>query len=86
MALAKITLKLGKKTIELTEKEFEELKQDMRELDKNHYYYWYDYRPIWYGADITSKPVLYSNSPETTVTSGSPPPDFHGNTLSYSAA
>ena len=65
MALAKISLKLGKKTIELTPEQFEELKKDMRKLDKDYHYYWfgnYDYRyrqiarlPLpeqWYGSTI----------------------------------
>ena len=51
MALAKISLKLGKKKIELTPAQFEELKQDMRELDKHHHYYWnlYPHREYWWG-------------------------------------
>lgn len=47
MALSKITLKLGRKTIELTSEQFEELKQDMRDLDRSHNYYWH--RSPWYG-------------------------------------
>ena len=47
MALSKITLTLGKKVITLTSKEFEELKRDMRELDKDHHYYWHRY-DRWY--------------------------------------
>lgn len=47
MALSKITLKLGRKTIELTSEQFEELKQDMRDLDRSHNYYWH--RNPWYG-------------------------------------
>ena len=49
MALSKIELKLGKKVIKLTTDEFEELKRDMRELDKQHHYYWYKYYPYGYG-------------------------------------
>ena len=49
MALSKIELKLGKKVITLTPKQFEELKQDMRDLDKDHHYYWHNYSwPKWY--------------------------------------
>ncbi len=52
MALSKIELKLGKKKISLTPKQFEELKQDMRDLDKDHHYYWYNYRwpTTWYNT------------------------------------
>lgn len=46
MALNKIELKLGKKVITLTPNQFEELKQDMRYLDRGHYYYW-NHSP-WY--------------------------------------
>ena len=41
MALQIISLRLGTKVISLTSKEFEELKRDMRELDKDHHYYWH---------------------------------------------
>ena len=40
--LSKIELKLGKKVITLTPEQFEELKRDMRNLDKSHYYYWHN--------------------------------------------
>lgn len=56
MALAKITLKLGKKTIELTSEQFEELKQDMRDLDKSHNYYWHN--SPWYQPWYYNQPVL----------------------------
>jgi len=50
MALSKITLTLGKgktkQKISLTPDQFEELKQDMRDLDKSHNYYW-NHNP-WY--------------------------------------
>jgi len=50
MSLSKITLTLGKgktkQKINLTPEQFEELKQDMRDLDKSHNYYWH--RNPWY--------------------------------------
>ena len=51
MALSKISLTLGKgktkQKIQLTPAQFEELKQDMRDLDKSHNYYWH--HSPWYG-------------------------------------
>jgi len=51
MALSKIELKLGKKVITLTPEQFEELKQDMRDLDRDHHYYWHSYpfTEYWWG-------------------------------------
>ena len=62
MALAKITLQLGKKKIELTNEEFQELKKDMRELDKIHSDYWRNYRPAmdWSNPALESV-VTYDN-------------------------
>jgi len=86
MALATITLKLGKKKIELTAKEFEELKADMRQLDKNHYYYWHNYQPYWYQNSISS-PITFTTSAGSAVDVidheiGSAP-DFGGSIVSY---
>ena len=64
MALAKISLKLGKKTIELTPAQFEELKRDMRELDKSHHYYWHRspwYEP-WYHQQSPAPMFTYTNA------------------------
>ena len=93
MALAKITLQLGKKKIELTQKEFEELKKDMRELDKSHYYYWHNYRPYWdwsnpgpalcgsanTGGSITRDSITLNDSVQATNTA----PSFNGSVVSY---
>lgn len=65
MALAKITLKLGRKTIELTNEQFEELKQDMRDLDRQHHYYWHHspwYSPWYYNQPMTSIPLVMSSA------------------------
>ena len=64
MALSKITLTLGKKVITLTSKEFEELKRDMRELDKDHHYYWHTspWYDRWYsGGSIRNASSSYQN-------------------------
>ncbi len=61
MALKKITLQLGCKTVSLTKKQFEELKADMRELDRQHHYYWH--HSPWYGP-------WYSNSTFTVSSAG----------------
>jgi hypothetical protein len=79
MALAKIELKLGKKTISLTPAQFEELKHDMRSLDKDHHYYWHQpyytgIRTPFYGSTCTTGSL-------TTSTAGRPP-SFAGNVLS----
>ena len=80
MALAKIELKLGKKTITLTPAQFEELKQDMRNLDKTYNYFWYSnpWPQRWWGGTLTypSYPPgqIYCNTAgtgTTTTTAGS---------------
>ena len=94
MALSKIELKLGKKVITLTPAQFEELKQDMRNLDKDHHYYWHNYNwPYrYYNQLITSASgVNYTNSAPSTVNTGSiktipttaiqDPPAFSGSIL-----
>lgn len=65
MALKKITLQLGSKTISLTVKQFEELKQDMRELDKQHHYYWNHspwYGPWYSGIRSFTHPIIFDSS------------------------
>lgn len=90
MALAKITLQLGKKKIELTKKEFEELKQDMRQLDKDHHYYWYNYQPYWNPAPMTFTTTTCGNADvmltdDMTQSITASPPDFTGSVVSYTA-
>ena len=79
MALAKISLKLGRKTIELTPEQFEELKQDMRDLDKSHHYYWHTspwYQP-WYDRPnrlptfTYTTPVVYGSSCDAAISANS---------------
>jgi len=76
MALSKIELKVGKgknrKVITLTTEQFEELKQDMRDLDKSHHYYWYNYQwPRWYSQPHWSgSPILCNNIAGSTTTTG----------------
>jgi hypothetical protein len=65
MALQKISLRLGTKVISLTAKEFEELKRDMRELDKDHHYYWHHapwYGPWYSGVRSFTAPIVYGSS------------------------
>lgn len=89
MALNKIELKLGKKVITLTPAQFEELKQDMRELDKSHYYYWHNYsQPYWNSNNIRpffltgTTPVEYTT---TMITNNlKDPPAFIGSIVSAS--
>ena len=89
--LSKIELKLGKKTITLTSKQFEELKQDMRNLDKDHRYYWYDYQwPRWYHnypqqISITGTTgLLTANLNQLELGDQKDPPAFNGTVLSAS--
>ena len=99
MALSKIELKLGKKVIKLTTDEFEELKRDMRELDKQHHYYWYTYNPYWVRQPVTLRDRFYDGMSTSygsisnlkdcvnTVTlskSAEDPPAFTGSILSTS--
>ena len=64
MALSKITLTLGKgkskQKISLTPEQFEELKQDMRDLDQSHNYYWN--QNTWYQPWYTLSSTTYSAS------------------------
>ena len=79
MALSKIELKLGKKVITLTPEQFEELKADMRELDKNHHYYWNNSpwdRPYYTYTTCTTGIDQQSQTPN--------PPSFNGSILSTS--
>ena len=87
MALAKITLKLGKKKIKLTPEEFEELKQDMRQLDSDHKYYWYYTHRYW-----PTQPLMYTTTSGSIISTGSEVytndvsgVNFTGDVLSYSA-
>ena len=99
MSLEKITLKLGKKKIKLTVEEFEELKQDMRDLDRDYRWYWFSappYRPYWY-TNTSIAPLLAGNSTpvgstadaisNTTITPSDDMTkvDFAGNVLSYNS-
>jgi len=90
MALAKITLKLGKKKIELTQKEFEELKQDMRKLDQDYRWYWYP--QYWNPAPLTFTTTTVSGgnadvmlTDDMTQSISVSPPDFSGTVLGYTA-
>ena len=71
MALAKIELKLGKKTITLTPAQFEELKQDMRDLDRTYNYHWYSNpwpQRWWGGISNHTGNQIYCNTAGTGTT------------------
>ena len=76
MAVEKITLNLDGKKIALTEKQFEELKEDMRELDRQ-YPYTYLYMDKWY-----TKPLITSGN--SAVPNANLNYDFSGGILSMS--
>jgi len=82
MALSKIELKLGKKVITLTPEQFEELKQDMRDLDRDHHYYWYNYPHYlthqWW--DTTGTPLFKNTGTATGNIIGSVTIDNIGGT------
>lgn len=94
MALRKIELKLGKKVITLTPEQFEELKQDMRNLDKDHHYYWHNYQhyhsyPSWNRTQgvILCDDISTGNTIGIKGTAGisfteTKPPAFSGSILS----
>lgn len=80
MALSKITLTLGKgkskQKISLTPEQFEELKQDMRDLDRSHDYYWHRspwYQPWYYNSSGTmfTSTSGYANTSDVYLTATS---------------